>query len=169
MRLTAMIIACLSLLAGCGGGPPGGSAPDAAEGWTFRHDGDLNAFFDCLDDEGVTLVSAHRGGPAPGFPENAVETFARTLSMAPALIEFDVAASADGVLYLMHDDTLDRTTDGEGGSDSLPWTDIQNLNLMDQNGRATGFHPPPLLTPCLLRKTGPSPRSISSGGRDTKK
>ena len=102
-----------ALLAGCGpdaapsniNGPAGDDAP----GWRLTPEGDLNTFFDCLDDAGLALVSAHRGGPAEGLPENALETLQATLASVPAMMEIDVAQSADGVLFLMHDDRRDRT------------------------------------------------------------
>jgi len=141
MRLFRILPAGLALLAACGAEPPEPPDPASAAGWTLKTTGDLNGFFDCLDAQDRALVSAHRGGPAPGFPENAVETFARTLSLAPALIEFDVATSADGVLYLMHDDTLERTTNGVGEADALPWSAIRRLNLIDVNAQETEFHP----------------------------
>lgn len=122
-------------------GPP--PAPTAA-GWRLSPEGDLNSFFECLEKEGVTLVSAHRGGPAEGLPENAIETFAATLGAAPALIEFDVATSADGVLFLLHDDDLARTTTGEGLAAQTPWLRIETLRLEDINGRATDFRAPTL-------------------------
>lgn len=110
-------------------------------GWIFTAAGDLNDFFDCLEAEGLTLVSAHRAGPYPGRPENALETMAATLSAIPAIMEIDVAASADGVHYLMHDDTLNRTTDGTGAVDALDWREIERLRLEDNDGRATDFAP----------------------------
>jgi glycerophosphoryl diester phosphodiesterase len=118
------------------------SATPASIGWSIEADGDLNAIFDCLEGRKIALVAAHRGGPAPGFPENAVETFERTLAKTPALIEVDVATSADGVLYLMHDDTLDRTTTGEGPIDGLSWAEISALRLEDSYGGETDFRPP---------------------------
>lgn len=114
----------------------------ASGGWTLAPGGDLNRFFECLEAEGVALVSAHRGGPAPGLPENAVETFAATLSQAPALLEADVATSSDGVLFLLHDDTLDRTTSGAGLAAETPWRTIRGLSLKDNDGRATAYSPP---------------------------
>lgn len=62
----------------------------------------------------IPMVSAHRGGPYPGFPENAIETFENVSKQTPAVIEFDVAISKDSVLVLMHDNTLERTTTGSG-------------------------------------------------------
>jgi len=88
----------------------------------------LEAFLDCLSRERVTLVAAHRGGPGRGFPENALATFAHTLSRAPALLEIDIAATQDGELVLMHDDRLERTTDGHGLVAATTLTQIQRLD-----------------------------------------
>ncbi|NOX93764.1 MAG: glycerophosphodiester phosphodiesterase family protein [Alphaproteobacteria bacterium] len=116
--------------------------PESANsGWSINPGGDLNGFFECLEAEGATLISAHRGGPRRGFPENAIETMAAVLQEIPAIIEIDVATSADGVLYLLHDDTLDRTTTGTGEGNALSWSEIRKLKLKDENGRATGFSP----------------------------
>lgn len=117
-----------------------GNSPQV--GWSIAPDGDLNLFFDCLRDNRAALISAHRGGPYPGYPENAVETMAAILEKIPAIMEIDIATSADGVLYLMHDDRLDRTTTGSGGADALQWDDIRKLRLEDNDGRKTKFSPP---------------------------
>lgn len=134
MKLRVLFI-CL-LAAACSAPP---SATDG--GWALDPAGDLNRFFDCLEGEGATLVSAHRGGPAPGWPENALETMARTLAAAPALLEIDIAQSADGVLFLLHDDTLERTTTGRGRADETPWAKISRLRLKDERGAVTRFRP----------------------------
>lgn len=110
-------------------------------GWRIDPEGGLNAFFDCLEETGAALVAAHRGGPSPGYPENAVETMAAVLAEAPALMEIDVATSSDGVLYLMHDDTLERTTSGGGPADGMSWGELRNLRLKDNDGRETRFAP----------------------------
>jgi glycerophosphoryl diester phosphodiesterase len=106
--------------------------------------GDLSGFFDCLRREGGALVSAHRGGPAPGFAENSIPTFERTLGLAPAMIEADVRMSADGALVLMHDETVDRTTDGTGRIGELTLAEVQALSLEDETGRVLDAHPPSL-------------------------
>lgn len=141
LRFGLLAGACAALAAcgaqnGHGADDHGGSG-----GWTIASDGDLNAFFDCLEAEDLTLVSAHRGGPYPGYPENALETMAAVLDRIPAIMEIDVAASADGVHYLMHDSTLERTTNGAGAVDALDWSELSALRLEDNDGRATGFAP----------------------------
>jgi len=56
-------------------------------------------------------------------------------------MEIDVATSSDGVLYLMHDDMLDRTTTGSGPANGLPWAEVEKLRLKDDDGRQTKFAP----------------------------
>ncbi len=131
-------------LTACNGPAPEthGLGDDLGPGWSIGSGGDLNAFFDCLRDEGATLVSAHRGGPYPGYPENALETMSAILEKIPAVMEIDVATSADGVLYLMHDDRLGRTTTGSGEAGALNWDEIHKLRLVDESGRKTHFAPP---------------------------
>ena len=97
---------------------------------------DLASFFDCLRERGQTVVAAHRGGPVPGFAENAVETFENTLRHAPALLEIDISETRDGVLVLMHDDELDRTTTGTGLVREATLAELQALRLEDENGQA---------------------------------
>jgi glycerophosphoryl diester phosphodiesterase len=102
----------------------------------------LPAFFDCLRERGYTVIGAHRGGPEPGFAENAIATFENTLRQAPALLEIDVSETRDGHLVLMHDDDLDRTTTGEGPVDQITLADFQALQLQDNDGATLDAHPP---------------------------
>jgi len=92
----------------------------------------------------IPMVSAHRGGPYPGFPENAIETFENVLKYTPAIIELDVAMTKDGVLVLMHDDDLDRTTTGKGLVRQKTYAEIQELYLKDEVGTVTRFKIPTL-------------------------
>ncbi len=66
-------------------------------------------FFDGDD----VLVIAHRGGRGL-WPENTLPAFAGALALGADVLEMDLHSTADGVLVLMHDDTVDRTTDGVG-------------------------------------------------------
>lgn len=104
----------------------------------------LADLFDCVREEGGLLLAAHRGGPAPGFPENAVETLEHALSGAAFIMEVDVAESRDGTLFLMHDRTLGRTTSGSGSVADTDWSQISSLQLVDNEGTVTGFAPPTL-------------------------
>ncbi len=92
----------------------------------------------------IPLVSAHRGGPYPGYPENAIETFENVIQNTPAIIEFDVAITKDSVLVLMHDNTLDRTTTGSGRVADHDFSELKELYLVDKEGNTTPFRIPTL-------------------------
>ncbi|MEM8772318.1 MAG: glycerophosphodiester phosphodiesterase family protein [Pseudomonadota bacterium] len=133
------------LLAACGEAgttPAQRVADDVNRGWRIDNTGDVNAFLNCLEADGLSLISAHRGGPQPGFPENAIETMAAVLLDIPTIMEVDVATSSDGVMFLMHDDTLERTTTGSGRAAEKPWSEISQLRLVDNDGKATDYRPP---------------------------
>ncbi len=104
--------------------------------------GDLSAMLDCFEAEGKTLISAHRGGPSAGLPENGIETMDAIMAGVPAIMEIDVAQTTDGVLYLMHDRTIDRTTTGTGRTRDLAWDQIKDLNLVDTAGWVTPYKVP---------------------------
>ncbi|MGE0596298.1 MAG: glycerophosphodiester phosphodiesterase family protein [Hyphomonadaceae bacterium] len=136
------LLAAAMLLAACnapaGGGPALTGAPPSLVPQS------LPAFFDCLRESNAVLVSAHRGGPQRGYAENAIPTFEHTLLRAPAFLEVDVAATSDGELVLMHDETVDRTTDGEGEVDQLTLDEFQALRLRDETGAVLDVAPPTL-------------------------
>lgn len=91
----------------------------------------------------MPMISAHRGGRnIPGYPENSLEVFAYTLQYTPAMLECDINVSADGVLLLMHDNSLDRTTTGTGRVQDTPWSEMETLYLVDDNGETTSFRIP---------------------------
>lgn len=109
-----------------------------------RSEPPLAAYFDCLRENEATLISAHRGGYAPGLPENAIETFQASVESGLVLLEMDVRRTADGVLVLLHDETLDRTTTGEGALAQLRLADLADMRLEDAAGQATSFAVPTL-------------------------
>jgi glycerophosphoryl diester phosphodiesterase len=57
---------------------------------------------------------AHRGGISDGYPENTLAAFRRAMAVGADVIELDLRATKDGRLVILHDETLDRTTDGTG-------------------------------------------------------
>ncbi len=92
----------------------------------------------------LPMVSHHRGGPMPGFPENSIEAMDNALAYGYGIMEVDVAQLKDGTLILMHDDTLGRTTTGEGALRQKNWADVSDLFLKDENGTVTTFRIPKL-------------------------
>ncbi len=106
---------------------------------------ELRNFLEHTTQSRIPLLSAHRGGKVyEGYPENCIETFEYVLKQTPSLIECDVEITADEVLILMHDNTLDRTTSGNGPVNQTSWSDIQKLNLKDNFGNNTNFKVPKL-------------------------
>lgn len=90
------------------------------------------------------LLSAHRGGPTPGYPENCLETFEHTLALHPAVLEVDVRQTSDGQFILMHDRSLDRTTNGTGKVSERDLRYIKSLQLRDNDGNLTPYKVPTL-------------------------
>ena len=141
MRRAVLALAALSLsafsLAACETVP---ALPEFRD----RTPTDIAGFFDCLREKSLTVVAAHRGGDAPA--ENAIETFERTLRGAPGpvLIEIDVRRTSDGVLVLMHDETLDRTTTGTGPVSGVTLAAFRALQLKDESGRVLSARAPTL-------------------------
>ncbi len=82
--------------------------------------------FDQLSAEGP-LVIAHRGGDDLA-PESTVEAFQAAWAAGADVIEVDIRRTTDGVHYLFHDDTLDRTTDGTGSVFDKSWDDLEELD-----------------------------------------
>lgn len=110
---------------------------------SFKSGKELNDFLNRKTGS-FPLISAHRGGPMPGFPENAIETFENATTHQPVIIEFDVALSKDSLLVVMHDDKLDRTTTGTGPIGSYTYAELQKLTLKDNDGKVTSFKIPTL-------------------------
>lgn len=79
--------------------------------------------------EWMPLVSAHRGGPVPGYPENCIETFEHTLEYAYSMLEIDLRYSKDGHIVLHHDPTLDRTTTGSGPVDDYTLAELKKTQI----------------------------------------
>ena len=112
----------------------------------------LPEYFDCVRKNKGMVIAAHRGGPDTGFPENAIETFQHGFDKGIRVFEIDVAETKDGVLTLMHDDRLNRTTTGHGYVSDTDWETMSGLELEDNDGRRTGFHPPKLTDALLWAK-----------------
>jgi glycerophosphoryl diester phosphodiesterase len=72
-------------------------------------------------------VIAHRGAGLVA-PENTLTAMRVGHAHGYRMCEFDVKLAADGVAFLLHDSTLERTTSGRGRADALPWRDLSRLD-----------------------------------------
>ena len=72
-------------------------------------------------------LCAHRGAGKIA-PENTLAAFRVGYAHGYRMAEFDVKLSADGVAFLLHDDTLDRTTNARGRADALTMRELAQLD-----------------------------------------
>jgi len=72
-------------------------------------------------------VIAHRGGPAYA-PENTIAAFENAIVQGVDWLELDVQMTQDSELVVIHDETVDRTTDGTGAVASLTLEQIRQLD-----------------------------------------
>lgn len=90
------------------------------------------------------IISGHRGGMIKGFPENSIATFENTLRHTPAFFEIDPRLTKDGIAVLMHDETLNRTTNGNGEVSDYTFEELQRFRLKDPEGNVTDYKIPTL-------------------------
>ncbi len=86
-----------------------------------------------LLDPTARLVIAHRGNSMHA-PEDTMESFRQGLALGADGLEFDVRLSKDGVAVLIHDPTLDRTTNGSG---AVAEHSLDELRALDAGYRFT--------------------------------
>jgi len=95
---------------------------------------------DCPAEDAVVI--GHRGagtsGGAEAQPENTIASAEAAFAEGADMIEVDVQLTSDGALVLMHDDTVDRTTDGSGCVSELTLAEVRALDV-------GGGAPPPTL------------------------
>jgi glycerophosphoryl diester phosphodiesterase len=87
---------------------------------------------------------AHRGAGKLA-PENTLAAMRTGHALGYRMVEFDVKLSADGVPFLLHDDTLDRTTTGRGRADALTWPQLSELDAGSWHSPAYAGEPLPML------------------------
>jgi glycerophosphoryl diester phosphodiesterase len=73
------------------------------------------------------FVQAHRGF-SEHYPENTLAAFRAAVEAGADRIEMDLAITRDDVVVLLHDRTLDRTTDGRGPVSSFPYDHVRELD-----------------------------------------
>lgn len=90
-------------------------------------------------------IIAHRGFHKE-FPENTLSAIHAAIEKKLDFVEVDVRTTADGHLIVMHDQTIDRTTDGTGKVSELTLEQVQRGNVI---GRRTQFEKVPLFSEAL--------------------
>lgn len=103
-------------------------------------------------DSKEVLVVAHRGNWRVA-PENSIAAIDSAIRMKVDVVEIDVQRTKDGTLILMHDNTVNRTTNGGGKIKDMTFDEIRNLRLKDYKGNITD-HQVPSLEEALLASKG---------------
>jgi glycerophosphoryl diester phosphodiesterase len=80
-----------------------------------------------LSDPAARIVVGHRGAAAH-FPENTAPSFDHAVALGVDAIEFDLRVSRDGVVVVIHDPTVDRTTNGTGAVADLTLAELKKLD-----------------------------------------
>lgn len=88
-------------------------------------------------DVDLPIVIGHRGS-AGNRPENTLVSFETALADGAQILESDIQISSDGVPILLHDPSLERTTDGRGEASQTTWAELRALDagirFEDDNG-----------------------------------
>jgi len=109
--------------------------------WAQYHFEQLKADF-LAPNSSQVMVAAHRAVHHE-YPENSLPSIQQAIEMGVHIIEIDVKVSTDGVPFLMHDGTVDRTTNGSGDPEKMNWKELQALSLL-YNGKVTPHKIPSL-------------------------
>ena len=83
-----------------------------------------------LPDDAFPAIVAHRGTPATR-PENTVASFEEAVRLGARIVEFDVRLTRDGEPVVVHDPTIDRTTDGTGAVHDLDLAELRAFDAGD--------------------------------------
>ena len=134
--LLLLAVCCAAVLPACAQAP----IPHAVRIGSIE---ELQAYF-TYDPGRDIIVSGHRGGMMPGYPENCIESCEKTLSMMPTFFEVDFSFTRDSVMVLMHDLTIDRTTNGKGRVADYTYEELQGFRLIDRDGKLTPYRIPRL-------------------------
>lgn len=85
-------------------------------------------------------IAGHRGGYYDEHPESSLPLFASIAKQFKGdtiMVELDLRKSKNGTIYIMHDETVDRTTNGTGKIDQLEDAYLNKLFLKKENGQLT--------------------------------
>jgi glycerophosphoryl diester phosphodiesterase len=97
-----------------------------------------------------TRIVCHRGARLSA-PENTFPSAEAALSLGGSIIELDIRQSTDGILYVMHDATVDRTTDGSGFLAEMKSSEIDRLDAGGWHHARHAGEPVPRLKDYLAR------------------
>src|SRR6187402_3704807 len=86
------------------------------------------------------IICGHRGGFYPEFPENSLSVInyvQNQIDHSLLFLEIDIRQSKNGTLYILHDESVDRTTNGKGNLADLSDDYIDHLFLKSASGKSS--------------------------------
>ena len=100
-------------------------------------------------------IVGHRGAAAHA-PENTLASIRLAAQQGARMVEFDAKLSSDGVAFLLHDDLVERTSNGRGSAAALSWEEIRKLDAGSWFGPAFAGEAMPRLddTLALIQELG---------------
>ncbi|MEM1923290.1 MAG: glycerophosphodiester phosphodiesterase family protein [Nitrososphaerota archaeon] len=99
------------------------------------------------------LIVAHRGYSGL-YPENTLIAVKEAVKLGVDGVEIDVRVTGDGVLVLMHDESVDRTTNGKGKVRDLGWSEIKTLDAGSWKSLKFSGEPVPTIDEVLAETVG---------------
>ena len=137
LYLSVAVLALLLSAAGCG-------SKEGKENYLkFKKISDTHEYFAYKADS-TLLISGHRGTKEEGYPENSIEGFQQALTRVPLFFEVDPRLTKDSVIVLMHDETIDRTTNASGKLSDYTYEELLSIRLKDHEGNITASMIPKL-------------------------
>jgi glycerophosphoryl diester phosphodiesterase len=137
LYLSVAVLALLLSAAGCG-------SKEGKENYLkFKKISDTHEYFAYKADS-TLLISGHRGTKEEGYPENSIEGFQQALSRVPLFFEVDPRLTKDSVIVLIHDETIDRTTNASGKLSDYTYEELLSIRLKDHEGNITASMIPKL-------------------------
>ena len=110
-------------------------------------------------------VVGHRGAPRDE-PENTLASFERAIRIGVDWIEFDLRKTRDGVLVVIHDETVDRTTNGKGLVRDMTFDELRELDAgrpLSVRRRDLRGDVPPVDDGQLRRQANPAATALIPG------
>lgn len=86
------------------------------------------------------LVIGHRGNPTQA-PENSISSYLKAIENGADVVETDIQLSSDKQIIVMHDSTIDRTTNGSGSIHSMTLAQLKQYHLWGDNDKYKSTYP----------------------------
>src|SRR5207244_6705581 len=104
-------------------------------------------------------LAAHRGA-GKRAPENTLAALRLGHKHGYRMAEIDVKLSADGVAFLLHDHTLERTTNGMGRADALTWREVAQVGA--GSWHSTEYAGQPIPSPSIIPRLSRAAQGAST-------